>query len=91
MSVSMSKEEFVRIMSLPEAERAIADRFSWVGLLQDLQGREEPFTKNDVVKEFKQPANYVYSHLRNWVIEGKLEMVKGPGGVNYYLAPGQIE
>jgi len=85
----MEKAEFLRIMALPAAERKAVDRYDWVGLLAQLKTREEPFDKTVVAKEYGAKAKYVYNHLREWVQEGELAVIKTGAG-NVYLATCQI-
>jgi len=86
----MDKKEFLRILAAGGGEADAGGRTSWVNILSDLQKRKTPFTKMDVVKQYKVKPNYAYSHLRDWVIEGTLLKINH-GGANVYLAANQVE
>lgn len=87
----IDKAEFLRILKDVESgDTPDTGRTDWVTMLSELRAREDPFTKMDVVTQYKVKPNYAYSHLRDWVIEGKL--LKIPyGGKNVYLSPLQVE
>ena len=87
--MTMDKAEFLRIMALPQAEREASGRFDWVGLLAELKTREQPFNKDDVAKEYGAKRKYIYNHLREWVEEDELKVIKTGAG-NVYLATCQI-
>jgi len=86
----MDKAEFLRIMALPQSEKAAVERYDWVGLLAQLKAREEPFTKAQVAADYGAKPKYIYNHLREWVQEGELAVIRTGAG-NVYLATTQIE
>jgi len=90
MEPEMSKAEFVKLLTDPDAKApGIGDRFSWVDLLKELNDHDEPFTVAQITEESGQPSRYVYSHLRDWVKDGKLVKINA-GGKNFYMAAAQV-
>jgi hypothetical protein len=89
--MSMNKDLFKKILEEGSSGNAtIGDRFSWVGLIAQLESRETPFTVKMIATETKQKRNYVYSHLRSAVEDGKLVAVKTGNG-NYFLGKKVLE
>ena len=84
----MEKAEFLRILAEGGSSGG-GDRTSWVNILESLPGRENPFTKDEIAKEFDAKPKYVYSHLRDWVNEGHLVKINF-GGANVYLHVSQV-
>jgi len=90
MASEMSKSEFLKLLTDPSAAApGIGDRYSWVDLIKELNSRDEPFTVAQITEESGQPSRYVYSHLRDWVKDGKLTKINA-GGKNFYMASAQL-
>lgn len=86
----IDKAEFLRILEEGGDAKGAGARFNWVEMLTELRKKTEPFTKAQAAEEFGANVKYTYSHLRDWVQEGKLLKINY-GGMNVYLSPLQAE